>query len=268
MSRNPSAFLLFASADHVARGISQSIAQACHGKRAPLKRIAQGDWIIYYSAKWRYDNSNTGKTAKSNEARIFSAIGRVADSEPFSAECQIENNSSSSTNSECFQAWRRRIDYYPSIHSIPITPLINSLEFIKNKKHWGMFVRGGIISLNFNDFQLISNSMGINQIQRETFIYEIENRKNKNSQEFSQMKNEMEENSIKNIFKEEKNAHEKINEKKRKNITGGNSNTEETLIGIKIENDQNSENIFNNENEIGIQKKRKIKNEIDSIASN
>jgi len=40
-----------ASKDHVKNGIAQGIAQACHGKAAPLKRMKKGDFVIYYSGK-------------------------------------------------------------------------------------------------------------------------------------------------------------------------------------------------------------------------
>jgi hypothetical protein len=158
-----SAYLLFASFDHVSSGVLNSIAQACHGKRAPLARLAKGDWIIYYSAKWKYSPESvklTSSEARQNQARIFSAIGKVQDQQPFKAECQENQSSSSSKDSE---VWRRSVVYIPSITPVPITPLLSSLNFIKNESHWGFYVRGGIVKLNQQDFNTISQAMGVKQ---------------------------------------------------------------------------------------------------------
>lgn len=38
-----------ASREHVHRGVKGGFAQVCHGKPGPLERMAEGDWIIYYS---------------------------------------------------------------------------------------------------------------------------------------------------------------------------------------------------------------------------
>lgn len=38
-----------ASREHVKQGEKEGIAQVCHGKGAPLKRMKPRDWIIYYS---------------------------------------------------------------------------------------------------------------------------------------------------------------------------------------------------------------------------
>ncbi|HQU55255.1 MAG TPA: EVE domain-containing protein, partial [Saprospiraceae bacterium] len=44
-------WMIVASKDHVKQGIKQGIAQACHGKTSPLKRMRPGDGVIYYSGK-------------------------------------------------------------------------------------------------------------------------------------------------------------------------------------------------------------------------
>ena len=42
-------WIAVASRDHVRNGIKECIAQVCHGKQSPLKRMKPDDWIIYYS---------------------------------------------------------------------------------------------------------------------------------------------------------------------------------------------------------------------------
>lgn len=40
-----------ASKDHVQLGKKDGFCQLCHGKAAPLKRMKEGDWLIYYAPK-------------------------------------------------------------------------------------------------------------------------------------------------------------------------------------------------------------------------
>jgi len=44
-------WIIVASKDHVKNGITEGIAQACHGKTSPLRRMKKGDYILYYSGK-------------------------------------------------------------------------------------------------------------------------------------------------------------------------------------------------------------------------
>ena len=39
------------SKDHLQRGIAGGFMQANHGKEAPLKKMKEGDWVIFYSPK-------------------------------------------------------------------------------------------------------------------------------------------------------------------------------------------------------------------------
>ena len=40
-------WIIVASKDHVENGVGQGIAQACHGKVTPLKRMKKGDLVSY-----------------------------------------------------------------------------------------------------------------------------------------------------------------------------------------------------------------------------
>ena len=132
-------WILVASKDHVKNGIAQGIAQACHGKAAPLKRMKKGDFVIYYSGK-----QTLGKPDKCQE---FTALGKVIDDEIY--QFQV---------SEDFCPTRRNIAFLES-QDTSILPLIADLVFINNKKSWGYPFRFGFFEINQHDFDLISSKM-------------------------------------------------------------------------------------------------------------
>jgi hypothetical protein len=61
-------WILVASRDHVQTGVEEGICQASHGKEAPLKRMGEGDWVVFYSPKESYDGVE--------KCRKFTAIGK------------------------------------------------------------------------------------------------------------------------------------------------------------------------------------------------
>ena len=50
-------WIVVASRDHVQRGVEEGICQVCHGKEGQLRRMSEGDWIVFYSSKERYDGA-------------------------------------------------------------------------------------------------------------------------------------------------------------------------------------------------------------------
>lgn len=132
-------WVITASKDHVKNGISQGIAQTCHGKSAPLKRMKKGDFVIYYSGK-----QTLGKPERCQE---FTALGKVLDDDIY--QFQV---------SEDFCPSRRNIEFL-QCKDTSILPLINDLQFIQNKKSWGYPFRFGILEINKHDFDLISSQM-------------------------------------------------------------------------------------------------------------
>ncbi|UII28932.1 EVE domain-containing protein [Fulvivirga maritima] len=132
-------WLAVASKDHVKSGITQGIAQTCHGKAAPLKRMKKGDFVIYYSSK-----QTLGRPEKCQQ---FTALGKVLDDEVYQYQA-----------SEGFCPSRRNIEFLDS-SDISILPLIEELEFILNKKSWGYPFRFGFFEINKHDFDLISSQM-------------------------------------------------------------------------------------------------------------
>lgn len=128
-----------ASKDHVARGVSGGFCQLCHGKAQQLKRMAQGDWIIYYSPKAAFGGDDS--------CQQFTAIGRVVDDEVYQFEM-----------APGFIPFRRDIEFLPA-QAADIRPLINQLGFIQHKSRWGYAFRFGHIEISQEDFELISSKM-------------------------------------------------------------------------------------------------------------
>lgn len=132
-------WVIAASKDHVKVGVESGIAQACHGKVAPLKRMRKGDFVIYYSGK-----QTMGKPDKCQE---FTAIGEVKNEDTYSFQMTPD-----------FCPSRRDIAFFD--HSdVSILPLINELEFIRDKQKWGYPFRFGFFEINQHDFELISTQM-------------------------------------------------------------------------------------------------------------
>jgi tyrosyl-tRNA synthetase len=132
-------WVIVASKDHVKNGLAEGIAQACHGKASPLKRMRKNDFILYYSGKQTLHNPQL--------CQQFTAIGKVADDEIHQLHV-----------SEGFCPSRRNIEFMPS-KDVYILPLIDELNFIQNKKSWGYPFRFGFFEIQQQDFDLISSKM-------------------------------------------------------------------------------------------------------------
>ncbi|PHN07897.1 EVE domain-containing protein [Flavilitoribacter nigricans] len=137
-------WIIVASKDHVKTGKAEGIAQACHGKSSPLKRMHPGDFVIYYSGK-----QSLGEKKLCQE---FTAIGRVDDEEVYQVELSPD-----------FCPHRRNITFFPN-RDVSIRPLIEDLEFIRNKSRWGYPFRYGILEINQHDFALIAEEMLEDQV--------------------------------------------------------------------------------------------------------
>ena len=128
--------------NHVLVGVKGGFTQAEHGKDTKLKNLAMGDYIVFYSPKTEYKG---GKVLQ-----LFTAFGQIADKVPF----QVEMNPK-------FKPWRRRVNFF-ECSEVSIRGLIDSLEFIKNKKYWGFQFRKGLFEIGKSDMSLIAEAMGVN----------------------------------------------------------------------------------------------------------
>ena len=138
-NRTPKYWIITASKDHVKSGVKGGFAQACHGKAGPLKRMKNGDFVIYYSSKTAFE--------KKDKCQAFTAIGRVKDDQVYPFELSPD-----------FCPFRLDIEFFDA-QDVSILPLIEELEFIPNKQKWGYPFRWGTLQINEHDFQLISTLM-------------------------------------------------------------------------------------------------------------
>lgn len=127
------------SHNHVKLGVAGGFAQLCHGKAAPLRRMKQGDWLIYYSPK---TEMNQGDPLQS-----FTAIGQVRGDAPYLFEMSAD-----------FIPYRLDVDYLPA-KIVAIQPLLSQLSFITDLQHWGYPFRFGHLEITESDFLLIKNAM-------------------------------------------------------------------------------------------------------------
>jgi predicted RNA-binding protein len=131
----PRYWILVASLEHVKLGVTGGFAQAGHGKRSGLARMHAGDRIIYYSPKVEFGGTEP--------LHAFTAIGEVADDEIVQVEMSPD-----------FKPFRRNVRYLRT-GKVKIEPLINDLEFIRNKKSWSYSFRFGILEIRQQDFERI-----------------------------------------------------------------------------------------------------------------
>ena len=128
-----------ASQEHVKIGESGGFCQLCHGKERPLKRMKEGDYIVYYSSKKRMGDKTPYQK--------FSAIGRIRDDDVYHFEMD-----------KGFIPFRRNVDFFAS-RETAIAPLIETLSFIADKRRWGYPFRYGHLEIGRDDFLKIAGSM-------------------------------------------------------------------------------------------------------------
>ncbi|MFH0968862.1 MAG: EVE domain-containing protein [Methanobacteriota archaeon] len=131
-------WIIVASQEHVKLGVAGGFAQAGHGKRQGLARMHAGDRIIYYSPKIEFGGVEP--------LHAFTALGEVEDDEIVQVEMSPD-----------FQPFRRKVKYdrFGVVH---IEPLVNDLEFIRNKKSWGYAFRFGLLEIQRQDFERIEQA--------------------------------------------------------------------------------------------------------------
>ena len=132
-----------ASREHVRRGVEGGFCQLGHGKHAPVKSLAPGDWIVYYSPR---ETMQAGPPLQA-----FTALGVIAEREPYLVETGKE-----------FFAWRRDV-VWRKARETPVAPLLDALSFITDKARWGYPFRRGSFTVLPADFAVIAAAMGVSE---------------------------------------------------------------------------------------------------------
>ena len=130
-----------ASQDHVRKAVEGGFVQVNHGKEAPLRRIARGDQILFYSPR---QEMRTG-----SPIQAFTAIGKAVDDVPYRA-----------TQSETFQPFRRRVRYARA-KDAPIHPMLEQLSFSRDRGSWGQILQRGFFEIEANDYAVIASAMEV-----------------------------------------------------------------------------------------------------------
>ena len=129
------------SREHVQHGVELGIAQLNHGKRAPLARMHQGDWLVYYSPRTSYPEGEP--------LQAFTAIGQITSAAPEQVEMLDD-----------FHPYRHSVRYL-SCREVPIREVLADLAFLPDKQHWGARFRFGHLAVSATDFRIISQAMGV-----------------------------------------------------------------------------------------------------------
>jgi len=134
----PRYWIIVASQEHVMLGVTGGFAQAGHGRRSGLARMHAGDFIVYYSPKKVF--------GEKEPLHAFTALGQAADEEIVQAGMSPD-----------FKPFRRNVKYLYT-GEVRIEPLVNDLEFIRNKKSWGSAFRFGLLEIHKADFERIQRA--------------------------------------------------------------------------------------------------------------
>jgi len=132
------------SKEHVMRGVAGNYVQVCHGKAAPLRRMQEGDWFIYYSPV----NAFMSK----EKLQAFTAIGRVSGNETYQVEMF-----------EGFKPFRRDVTFVKEYTEVPLANLKSELTFTQG--NYGMAFRRGHLEISRDDFEKIARAMGVETTQ-------------------------------------------------------------------------------------------------------
>lgn len=132
-------WIVVVSKDHTMRGVSGGFMQACHGKQAPLKRMSENDWVIFYSPKISMNGDE--------KCQAFTAIGQTSGTDVYQYQMTKD-----------FIPFRRNVKFY-DCKQISILPLIEKLDFIRDKQRWGFQFRFGFFEIKEHDFNLIASTM-------------------------------------------------------------------------------------------------------------
>jgi len=129
------------SREHVLLGMEGGFTQANHGRASGLSRLSRGDLVAFYSPRTAYPAGEA--------LQRFTAIGEVLDDEPYVAQMTPD-----------FRPWRRRMSFLVA-EEADMAPLVESLDFIIDKRRWGYPFRRGLLEIGREDFRRIAKAMGV-----------------------------------------------------------------------------------------------------------
>lgn len=138
----PRCWIAVASAEHAQRGRDHTpvgFMQVCHGKGAPLRRLSPGDVVAYYAPS----TTMGGK----DRLQSFVSLGVLQAGQPYRADM-----------GDGFVPFRRDVRYVAT-EPAPIAPLLDGLDFVDDRRHWGQKFRYGLFEISVRDMALIARAM-------------------------------------------------------------------------------------------------------------
>ena len=130
------------SLNHVHAGMEGGFTQADHGAKSRLERLSAGDAIVFYSPRT--------EIRAGEPVQRFTAVASVLDDAPLQAPAV----------DEAAPPWRRAVRY-ERCEEAPVRPLIEELEFIRDKKSWGVAFRRGFFEIGAGDYGRIARAMRV-----------------------------------------------------------------------------------------------------------
>lgn len=137
----PKNWIVVARAEHarLGRHSTPGFMQVCHGKLAPLKRVSPGDRVAYYAPTVGYGAKDSFQS--------FVSIGIVQSGEPYAFD-----------TGGGFVSCRRDVNYLASKEAC-IRPLLDDLDFVEDRRHWGYKFRFGLFQVSDHDIRRIAQAM-------------------------------------------------------------------------------------------------------------
>ncbi|WP_309679012.1 EVE domain-containing protein [Polaromonas sp.] len=138
----PKNWIVVASAEHARMGCAAAengYMQAGHGKLAPLKRLAAGDRVAYYSPSIAFGARDGFQS--------FVSIGVVQPGQPYAFDM-----------GGGFVPYRRDVAYAP-VQEAAILPLLDQFEFVQDRQRWGYPFRFGLFEVSEHDLRVIAQAL-------------------------------------------------------------------------------------------------------------
>ncbi len=131
-------FVAVAARDAIDAAVTGGYVEINHGRAAPLARMRDGDALVWYAPR---------VCERGEAVQAFCALAFV-------------NGDTAGSGDENAPAICRRAARYVAAQPAPIRPLIDVLDFIRDKRHWGIALRYGFVQISAQDFVRIAHSMG------------------------------------------------------------------------------------------------------------
>ncbi|MEP7206717.1 MAG: EVE domain-containing protein [Casimicrobiaceae bacterium] len=138
--RQPQYWIAVVAADHAQRARAGGYAELNHGRAGILTSMVAGDGFLTYSPRT--------SDPKGEPLQAFTSLGHVHDGTLYR-----------SASSDGVPVFRVAVDY-AVVTPAPIRPLLDRLDFIRNRQHWGAAFRFGALRIGAPDFGTIAIAMG------------------------------------------------------------------------------------------------------------